>query len=428
MALDTTSMFDDSKGIDVLLNVTDSTPVVSIYPKRPDTTYWMSNVITVIIGLVGNSLVFLLMRDAKFSLLSYPIYLRVLSVSDSAVLILFCLHQSLRFFHSFHIIGDHEIGCRVWMFMRYTVMTLSPWLVVGLTVDRFVCVVFPLTRNRFCTPRKAKIVCSCLIAFSILITLPLLEGVKTVDNSNLCFIEDHLMVYFAFIRLVATSNLPCFLILVLNIVIGIHIQRSATFRKRFTSSTSSGSTETKLDKSLRPLMLISILAFVTLLPSSTADSVILILVVSKAGFNELSLLMKLWPLFNILYLLNFGQNFYILMVSSVKYRNIMKRKLKCHNVYGRNDDTVRTMSFQVSEFADFRTNITETSMANITESNTANTSITEPSTANMTEPNTANITESNTANTIEWSTELSVASPTMRSDDNGSSEFPYDSN
>ncbi|XP_041346794.1 lysophosphatidic acid receptor 6-like [Gigantopelta aegis] len=351
----TTGMPGEINDVDALSNGTDSNTEVNgtdqniwrfINNRGP--AYWYFNVITVVLGLAGNFMIFPLMGGVKFSSLSFPVYLRFLAFSDCPVLMVFCIKESLRYFQSSFLIGSNLAVCTLTKFIKYTTTMLSPWLVVGLTLDRFYCVVFPLKRDRICTRRKATIVCSCLTGFSVVISLPLLNGVKTVPGSQICFIKDYLVSYSTFIRIVLTANLPCLLILVLNIVIGIHIQRSVTFRKRFTS-TSSGSTENKLDKSLLPLLLISIMAFVTLIPSSIADSVVLILLVTKSDFKTLAFIFKLWPVFNILYLMNFGQIFYILMASSANYRNIIKTKLKCQNVNGRkNNATVSRTPGQVS--------------------------------------------------------------------------------
>ncbi|XP_041355529.1 neuropeptide CCHamide-1 receptor-like [Gigantopelta aegis] len=301
-------------------------------------TYWVCNVIVVIIGVVGNSMVLLLMGDVKFVSFSYPVYLRFLAVSDSVVLIMLCVRETTRRFQSTYLIGTNLQVCALSKFVKDTVTLLSPWLVVGLTVDRFFCVVFPMKRGRICTRTKATIACSCLTILSVLTMFPLLGGAKILVESEVCFVKDTFVVYFTFIRLILTASLPCLLILVFNIVIGIHIQRSVTFRKRFTS-TSSGSRENKQDRSLRPLMLISILAFVTLLPLSIVESCALILLATNSDIKVLKIIAELWSPFNILNLVNFGQNFYILMSSSANYRDIMKRKLRCIKIRKQHERT-----------------------------------------------------------------------------------------
>ncbi|XP_041355545.1 cysteinyl leukotriene receptor 1-like [Gigantopelta aegis] len=352
----TDSVFDVTEDTYSPLNTTDSNTKynaidgpASLYINSPGYAYWVCNVITVVMGLAGNSLVSLLMRDAKFSLSSYSVYLRFLAVSDSVVLISFCIVESLRLFQSTFVIGNNAGVCTLIRFIQSVVTLLSPWLVVGLTLDRFYCVVFPMKCDRFCTRRKAMIVCLCLCGVSAAMSLPFIDGMIIVEESNACFYKQHLVGYFASLRLLFSSALPCHLILVFNIIIGIQIHRSATFRKRF-SSTRSNLTENKVNKSLRPLMLISALAFVTLLPTTISDSIFVIVFVTSLNVKTLSLIVELWPLFNILYLINFGQNFYILMASSANYRKTMMTKLKWKTLSRRNEGvTAGTASVAVSD-------------------------------------------------------------------------------
>ncbi|XP_041355526.1 alpha-1A adrenergic receptor-like [Gigantopelta aegis] len=354
--ISTASTTDSGALLNVTSSNTESTETdiaILLIFKDPSTVYWVFNVIVTAIGLIGNCMVFALMREVKFSLLSYPVYLKFLAVSDSAVLITSCIHESLRLFKSFYLMFTSLAFCNVWRVIRFIVGLLSPWLLVGLTLDRFFCVVFPLKRDLFCTPRKASVVCFCLTCVSVALMLPLLSDVKVVKGpqDETCVTGDKLVSYYVFLRLLFTSLLPCLLILVFTVMIIIRIKRSATFRKRFTS-TSSGSTDRAQDKSLRPLMLISLLAFVTLLPSTISESVILILMIFKLHFKTLFFLKDLWMPFNILYLINFGQNFYILVSSSTNYRKIMKRKLNCANVPKRNENIpVATSSVNVSDIS-----------------------------------------------------------------------------
>ena len=314
----------------------DSDVLVGINISSPGYAYWTCVIVTASVGLVGNLLVSLLMRHPKLSTLSYPVYLKSLAASDSVMLTYFCATESLRLFEPRYS-GGYGVGvCALTKFIQFFVMLLSPWLVVGLTLDRYCCVVFPLSRGRFCTPNKATIVCSSLTFASLAMAVPLLAGVKVEEKANSCFFKDHLIKYVTFIRLIFSSSLPCLLILVLNVVIGVHIRRGASFRRRFVASRKR-SVITKQDNSLRPLMLISILAFVTLIPTSVNDCVFVIVYVTKFDTKALETTLELWSVFTILYLVNFAQNFYILMVSSANYRHMMMAQLKCRKDVARNE-------------------------------------------------------------------------------------------
>ena len=337
----------DTTTVDSFFNGTDSNTEfnetyndVLSYVSSPSYTYWFCNVLTVVLGLAGNALVMVLMADVKFSTLSYAVYLKFLAISDSLVLLLFGIRESLRLFTSPYLIGSNSFVCAITRFSINTTTMSSPWLLVGLTVDRFFCVVFPLKRHLLCTRKIAIITCSTISVFSISLSLPFLFRSNLHTEYNICVVDDDLLAYFTFLRLLINSNMPCLLILIFNIVIGIHIQRSAMFRKRFTNA-SSGSTKVKKDNSLRPLLLISMLAFLTIMPSSIVDSVMSVFLMRKTNFDPLR---NWWFAVNILYLVNFGQNFYILMASSANYRKIMKNKLKSETGSRRTENVGLPMS------------------------------------------------------------------------------------
>ena len=344
----------DPSAVDAFFNGTESNTEFNdtnnddlIYVTTPGYAYWIITVITVVLGLAGNALVMVLMADVKFSTLSYPVYLKFLAISDSLVLLQIVTRESLRLFTSPYFVASNSIVCAFTWFSMNTTTITSPWLVVGLTVDRFLCVVFPLKRHLMCTRKIALITCSSICVLSVTLCLPLLFGSKLQMSRTVCVLEANFLAYFTFLRLLITSNMPCLLILILNILIGIHIQRSAIFRKRFTNATS-GSTKDKKSNSLRPLLLISMLAFITIMPSSVVLSVVAILVSLKTHLGIVDMLLKWWLLFNIPYLVNFAQNFYILMASSANYRQIMKNKLKSLKAARRTENI--TLSVSCTQF------------------------------------------------------------------------------
>ena len=334
--------------MDALPSRTDlNTNRTASYPRFDSTiTYVVISMVIYVMGLVGNVLVFTLMADKKFSFLSYSVYLRFLAVSDTAVLLVLFLTSTMKYLRVFDVIAKNLAICRVWVFTTYTFSMLGPWLVVGLTVDRFYCVAYPLQRNRVCTYKKAVIVCSCLTVLSLVTNIPLTIDVRLSKWSNVeCIVSGYFVFYSMFLRVVVRSTLPCLLILIFNVITGIHIQRSSMFRKRF-SSTSSSTAVNKQDKSLRPLIVISVLAFVTLVPLSIVEAVLAIVLTTKSSFETVISFVKVWPAVRVLYLFNFGQNFYIMMISSSNYRRIMKNKLKSQAFSNSKSGTVARLSIR----------------------------------------------------------------------------------
>ncbi|XP_041355555.1 uncharacterized protein LOC121373164 [Gigantopelta aegis] len=81
--------------------------------------------------------------------------------------------------------------------------------------------------------------------------------------------------------------------------------------------------------------------------------------VTKSDIETVFLVIKLWPMFNILYLINFGQNFYILVASSANYRKIVQTKLKLKRATRNDSVAVSRVPVRATDYVDFRTDVTE---------------------------------------------------------------------
>ncbi|XP_041355298.1 nociceptin receptor-like [Gigantopelta aegis] len=285
--------------------------------------HWATVLAIAIVGTIGNILQFIMMSDSKISALSYSVYLKFLAVSDSLVLSEAVFQQTQIRFNLPMVADMNDALCKIVIGYQLLTKFLSPWLVVGLTLDRLICVCFPLTRGRFCTMKKAIAVCSCIVVATIVLLIPNLVVANL--KYDRCQSAGRITYYFMFLRLIVSTLLPCVVILIFNIVIIARIKRSNEFRNTFIRNRA----ESTKDSSTRPLVLISILAFVTLLPVSTSDVVFVLLLLLKTDRKAALLSNRLWPALHIIYLLNFAQNFFILMASSQNYRQIMKRKLGC---------------------------------------------------------------------------------------------------
>ena len=307
--------------------------------------YWVVVVVVVFFGLIGNILSCFLLSDSQFSSLSYPVYLKALVFSDSTQLVIKLVEETEAIYGSLHISHWNDVICKSWQYIRYFTLQMSPWLVVGLSLDRLVCVLFPMTRDLLCTKKKALLVCCSLAVIFASILMPVLTNLKVVDG--LCGgreITSFFLALFIAVRLILSSTLPCVLIFILNAVIIGRIHRSATFRKTFISTSTSG--RNKQDGSTRPLVLISVVAFITLLPFSITECVQILLGITMIDMKAYLLTVEMWRIFNLVYTVNFGVNFYILMASSSNYRKIIANKMR--NLFWRSKPKVPQQFMNVS--------------------------------------------------------------------------------
>ena len=101
-------------------------------------------IVVTTIGLVGNSLVLIILSNVKFRKISFFRYLIVTTVVDLLNLIL-CWPDYHRDFFKVNSVG---VICKLYEFFAYMLYQLSPWIMVLSSIDRLAAVKYP-TRFQF---------------------------------------------------------------------------------------------------------------------------------------------------------------------------------------------------------------------------------------------------------------------------------------
>ncbi|ELU04589.1 hypothetical protein CAPTEDRAFT_127887, partial [Capitella teleta] len=115
--------------------------------------------IIVILGIPGNILSFLVMKARRYRNKSYSHYLCTLAVFDSLVLVgkyltrVDAILQTTSNRGLFDSYGD--AACKTHNFAEHVCYLMSSWLVLCMTLERFIAVNFPFKKDLFCKPRNA---------------------------------------------------------------------------------------------------------------------------------------------------------------------------------------------------------------------------------------------------------------------------------
>ena len=326
-------------------------------------TYLACILFIALAGVAGNVMSFILMMDKKLNSFAYSIYFKWMAVSDSVLLVMVSTEDTMHTYGRYpgYVMAYDIILCKVWYFIKYVTFILSPWLVVALTLDRFVCVVFPLSRHVLCTKSKAIKLCLSLTLVAAALNIDTLIFTN-IDNENICGTQDILEIaqYWVFLNIVVKSALPCALVLVLNIVTISRIRRSLSFRKLFTGDNIRKTEKEREDKVTMPLLLVSGFAFVTLLPRTVTEVVEDFLHMVQHYGIAMILANNIWPICNVIYIMNFAQNFYILIASWPEYRMVIK------NIFSRGKASKKTPRRQTSSQSP-STQFSETCVSNIAD-------------------------------------------------------------
>ena len=132
--------------------------------------------ILMILALFGNGLSFLVLRK-RMSQSSPCCYLAHLSIWDTIV-----LFEKGAYLIVIRYFPEHfgDVGCRLGAFLIYFAIVYSRWIVVAMTVERFIAVTYPLKAVSLCTVRRAKI------------TLLLLAVVVLLAYAQYLFIQEYI--------------------------------------------------------------------------------------------------------------------------------------------------------------------------------------------------------------------------------------------
>ncbi|CAG5118874.1 unnamed protein product, partial [Candidula unifasciata] len=228
----------------------------------------------VAVGLVANSLTFVVMKSPRLRYKSYSHYLSALAIFDSLVLINQEIHMvneiqgynnSTRFFSVFS-----DDACKVFMFFDTVCNLMSSWLIVAMAMERLCVVCTPFRRNMWCQQRGAIVIIFTL--FCVLSCTQIFRFIMVENDGEVCmgsrvhqdlYVLLHIYTYQFTLLFIA----PLLLILICNIGVLIRILsvENATNNEDSYTTRVGGNTRRRR-RTTRMLMAISFTYVVTTLP------------------------------------------------------------------------------------------------------------------------------------------------------------------
>lgn len=184
----------------------------------------------IFIGLIGNILSCLVFLTTYLNMRSSSYYLAALAVADIVYLLLLTLES-----FGDTILPDlfNEDGwCQAITYTGSVASTLSTWLIVAFTVERFIAIQYPLKRPLICTVSRAKMIVFVLSAVAIISHCYVFWTAGINAEENGC---DILPEQLAAMKIITTidSIISLFIPILLIVIINVLIARNLfTFGKR----------------------------------------------------------------------------------------------------------------------------------------------------------------------------------------------------
>ncbi len=292
--------------------------------------YWFKFLVP--IGLIGNTLSFLVMMKPSNRKMSTCIYMASISVNDN-LMILLALYT-----HLSNDLGIIDSGKSfVCKFVAYIVLTClqnSTYQVLAMTTDKFIAIKWPHKAATYSTPRRAKITLLCVHMFVIVYNLP---HIFLTNKENKIFrvylVASVFSSIHSWLSFVVNFIVPFSSLFFMNLVIIQQVRRShQKFGKQTNSNEGQSDSRLRAQKNVenqltRMLVLVTSLFLILLFP--TYVRFVYTTIVGRDTPEKRAAGLLLYHISNKLYSTNSGINFFLYCISGQKFRSDLKELLCC---------------------------------------------------------------------------------------------------
>ena len=296
---------------------------------------WYAEAITVpvlvVLGLVGNTLSFLVMSSPNYNCKAFNLYLRSLAISDSLTLIseLFTWIDKLT---DADLLRYHtSITCKLADFCKSVICLMSSWLIVAFTIDRFLAVCQPLKRQILCSLERIRFIIILLLILtsaSQIFRLVLVERLDRPGRSPCHASVDLRLLYFRLdyflYDILLRFFLPFVVILVCNSFIIMNIVRMSPIRRA-----SASWEKRKTNLAIYMLFIVSFVFVITMAPSTILSVTWYVLFESGHRGKTYYKLRPFNTPFKLLRMTNYAVNIFLYGLTGKEFRTELKKQITC---------------------------------------------------------------------------------------------------
>ncbi|XP_060581950.1 somatostatin receptor type 2-like [Ruditapes philippinarum] len=299
--------------------------------------------ITCVVGILGNIIIFFIFTRTKLKKPSTARYLAAAAIADSGFLlvVMFVILEE-----SYHVRVHSVIGpCQLITFGDHAFSFLSRWYLTAVVIEKYIGVMWPRKKTKMCTVFRAKCVIICLAIIGIVCYLYTTWFVGVHGKPPFChlFYDDRRVLdsWKILTKLDAVVNfvIPYLILFVLTCLISYRSwefhRRSLTAGERFLRRRRVTTPE---DKEFKTTPLLILLATSTLI-LSIPNSAIRILTITD-NFQPTQSMMLMMTLFHYFVVLNSAIKIVIYLIASNAFaRQIGKTFCLLKHVWKKSDDS-----------------------------------------------------------------------------------------
>ena len=317
-------------------------------------TYWFTFIVP--IGIVGNALSFLVMIKPNNRKVSTCIYMAAISINDNIMMGL-CLDIFLVIVLKVHMWSPVE--CKIASFTALFALQNCTFLILAMTVDKYIAVKWPHRAAIHSTPGRARITATCVYLCVFMYNIPHFFLSGMIGDQCIAFAISGLITRtYSWLSFVVNAVIPFSLLIHMNYVIVKTVRASRKMFRSNGNNTSEGK-EKRLDtrqKTMKSaenqltimLLLVTTLFLILLCP--TYFRFIYMAFAKRDTPSEYAKSMLIYQITSKLYTSNSGINFFLYCISGKKFRNDLKEILCCWT-----SDTAGNISKESSQPSEINT-------------------------------------------------------------------------
>jgi hypothetical protein len=227
-----------------IININNSTNFLELSDK----INVIISILIVCIGLIGNTLSLIIYGQSKYRLNSSHVFIFILAIVDSLFLIVHFFEDTIRNYKKyyflinyFNIIDTNKEICILTNYMRYVLRSISSYIILAFTFQRFIIVYSPLSNRRFKSKKYAWFICLLIIISSLLLNSWSLFvfDLTTLNNTKQCdvlFEWEYIYYYISISYFTLSILIPMILIVILNGLIIKKSKQDDLKRKKYMNS------------------------------------------------------------------------------------------------------------------------------------------------------------------------------------------------
>ena len=289
--------------------------------------YWFYIIIP--IGLVGNTLSFIVMTQPNNRKMSTCIYMAAISINDN-IMMCVCFHIFL-----INVIKTHKwqtMECELNAFFALFALQNGTFLIQGMTIDKYIAIKWPHRAATHSTPRRAKIIAVSLYVCAVSYNIPHFFLSSVVGGQCQAYaIKSVITSAYSWFSFVLNAIIPFTLLIYMNFVIVKTVRNS---HRMFGNDDATTGMETR-QKTMKSaenqvtimLLLVTTLFLILLCP--TYFRFIYLVFARRDTPFEYAKSLLIFQITSRLYMTNSGINFFLYCTSGQKFRNDLKAILCC---------------------------------------------------------------------------------------------------